>query len=89
MKLWLLRPVDKLPAKDNPWEAWYDSAFGFVVRADSENAARQIANDNAGDENAGRCYDCETPWLNAKYSSCIELTADGDAGCVIVDFVSA
>lgn len=36
MKLWLLRPVVGLDENDNPWWPWYDKAFGFVVRAETE-----------------------------------------------------
>lgn len=37
MRLWELRPIDK---DSGPWEPWYDKAFGFVVRADTEAQAR-------------------------------------------------
>jgi hypothetical protein len=94
MKLWLLRPVDGLPDGDNPWEPWYDKSFGFVVRCESEKEAREIAHENAGDENRGRFLDREiarttSPWLDTKYSTCVELTAEGAPGLVINDFAAA
>jgi hypothetical protein len=94
MKIWLLRPVavDKLPGC-NPWLPWYDKAFGFVVRAESEELARKFAHAEAGAENHyGLIYpnaktDC--PWLDPAYSTCEELLSDGDAGVILRDLWSA
>ena len=86
MKLWLLRPVENpQAAKGNPWEPWYNKAFGFVVRAETEEEARKLADGEAGDENRDVCQ----PWLNAKYSSCVELKVKGEPGVVIRDFAAA
>jgi hypothetical protein len=38
VRLWLLRPVESGSAF---WEPWYDKAFGFVVRAETEEDARK------------------------------------------------
>ena len=84
MKLWLLRPVENLPEGDDPWEPWYDKAFGFVVRAETEDEARSLAHANAGDEKRNR-RSSRQPWLDAKYSTCAELTAEGAAEMVIRD----
>lgn len=94
MKLWLLRPVDKFKKNDNPWNPWYDKAFGFVVRAETEEQARELANDSAGDENRGEFLGNKTsntkqPWKEAKYSTCVELLNDGEASVIIKDFASA
>lgn len=95
MKLWLIRPkTDGLTDADNPWEPWFDKAFGFVVRADTEEQARQLAHEDAGDENRGEFFSRKTantnePWLDAKYSTCEELTPDGEAGVVMQDFHAA
>ena len=93
MKLYILRPVEGL-GNDNPWEPWYDKAFGFVVRADSADQARQFANEDAGDENRGMFLSKKTanttaPWTDEKYSTCEELKADGEAGVVMKDFAAA
>lgn len=96
MKLFLLRPLDGLPEdrSKNPWRPWYDKAFGFVVRAEDESAARALAGGDAGDE-AGRDYNAGTsrerpnPWLDAALSSCVELTPEGAAEVVIRDFAAA
>lgn len=53
MKLWLLRPI-----KD--WIPWYDKSFGFVIRAESEDAAREMADKNRENENAKN----GNPWLD-------------------------
>lgn len=84
MKLWLLRPVDGLANHDNPWNPWYDKAFGSVIRAETETEARALAKAAAGDENRKG-----EPWLDAKYSTCVELTAEGPAEVVMEDFYSA
>jgi len=91
MKLWLLRAQKNLPRGDDPWEPWYDKTFGFVVRAETEKEARKFAHDNAGDENRGRLFSnkaaaTKTPWLEAKYSTCTELSVKGDIGVVLKDF---
>jgi hypothetical protein len=101
MKLWLLRPVDNLPDDANPWEPWYDKAFGFVVRAETEEGARRLATEEAGDEKHGprttsdedldRTYYSRDvkPWEQPSYSTCVELTAEGEPGIIIQDFRSA
>ena len=97
MKLYLLRPREIADERNNPWEPWYDKSFGFVVRAETEADARQIAHENAGDENQEGRYGWQgtdlrypvKPWLHIKYSICEELTADGDAGLIIQDVHAA
>ena len=93
MKLWILRPIDGI-VNDNPWEPWYDKAFGFVVRAENETQARNFAHAEAGDENRGtflnkKISNTKSPWLDKKYSTCEELQADGNKGVVMRDFASA
>ena len=94
MKLWLLEAKANLPTDDNPWEPWYDKSFGFVVRVETEAEAREIAHENAGDENRGEFLSRETaktkqPWKNREYSTCVELTSEGDRGLVLMDFRAA
>ena len=86
MKLWLLRPVESVLKIDrerlNPWHPWYDKSFGFVVRAPTEDMARFIASEKCGAE--GR-----EPWLNAEYSTCVELLPEGAEGMVMEDVANA
>lgn len=94
MKLWLLRPVEGLAKNNDPWEPWYDKAFGFVVRAETEEQARAVAMKEAGDEGhrwgAGFKKRMDVPaWTDAKYSTCVELLPDGPAGVVLRDFAAA
>jgi hypothetical protein len=94
MKLWLLCPVVELDKNDNPWEPWYDKAFGFIVRAETEDEARELAHSSAGDENDGeflsvKIANTDQPWKDAKYSTCTELLPDGEAGVVMQDFHAA
>jgi hypothetical protein len=81
MKLWLLRPIEGL--ENNPWEPWYDKAFGFVVRAETEERAREIANESGGDEKP------KNAWLDSTLSTCNELLPDGEEGLIIEDFHAA
>lgn len=82
MKLWLLRPINE----STHWRPWFDKAFGFVIRAETEAEARKIAQGAGGDET--RNYKSEA-WVDPKFSTCTELTAEGAAGEVIQDYRSA
>lgn len=92
MKLWLLRPIDENKV---PWDPWYDRAFGFVVRAETEEEAREIGDLNGGSElgtimfNADRHAEGRGPWRDSLLSTCEELLPDGDAGVVMRDFAAA
>ena len=60
MKLWLLRPrllsakraaeSEECEDVEWPWDPWYDKAFGFVVRSETEEDARALAAKECGDE---------------------------------------
>lgn len=52
---------------------------GFVIRAPSEDAARVIAAEQAGNSEEG-------VWTDARRSSCEELSAEGEAGVIIDSF---
>jgi len=47
MNLWLLRPSSNLPddRAKNPWIPWYDKCFGMVIRAETEEDARKLADE--------------------------------------------
>jgi hypothetical protein len=60
-------------------EGGYDVACGFVVRAATEERARQIASENARDE--GR-----EVWRSPARSKCEEIAQDGDEEIVLRDF---
>lgn len=85
MKLWLLRPLpDDL--EDTPWDGRYDMVHGFVIRAETEARAREIATANGGDEIRDVKFGTEA-W-SAKWSSCVPLADAGDEGIVLTDFLS-
>lgn len=105
MKLWLLRPrlpegvedeFDLTVYRGSPWNPWYDKAFGFVVRAETEQEARHLVLTKAGDEQR-REYDEEqrhfhiafSPWLDGNLSLCEELMTEGSPDTIMVDFHSA
>lgn len=86
MKLYLLKPIENLEV--DHWDPWYDKAFGFVVRAETEFDARHIANNHCGDEDRDFPPD-ESPWLSAEFSTCTELSADGESEMILRDLHSA
>ena len=80
MKLWLLRPHDDLKSNDNPWGPWFDKLFGLVIRAETEQHAREAAY-----EEITPCNGPENVWTDPKYVTCIELNADGLEEVIIRD----
>lgn len=91
LKLWILRPQEGLSKKDNLWEPWYDRVFGFIVAAETEEQARQLAGKNAGDEHRG-CYKNPpepNPWHEPRYTTCLELVSPKEVGIIMIDFYSA
>ncbi len=73
--LFLLKPV-------RDWEPWYDKAFCFVVRAASEEHARLVASDQAGDEG-------KEVWLDASKTSCKAIDPNGPPEVLCRDMASA
>lgn len=94
MKLWVLRAKEDLgdDPKLNPWHNGWDMAHGFVVRAESEQAARDLIayTGNPIDWNVVilSVYGDEGPdvWLNPTLTECIELTQDGEEEIIMIDF---
>jgi hypothetical protein len=76
MRLWILRPVDE---EMEPWAPWFDCTFGFVIRGESESAARRLAAEQAGDEGG-------QAWLSPDSATCTELQADGSAEFIMSDY---
>lgn len=95
MKLFILQPKPNLPKGDNPWDPWFDKSFGFIIIAETEDEAREIATANCDPEEYLKYYlsekvsDTTTPWIDEKYSTCEELLNDRDKGIIMVDFRSA
>ncbi len=80
MKLWLIQPRPDLP-RDNPWDPWYDKPFGAVIRAETEQQAREIA----AEEVRGNRFGEFPAWLDSQMSDCVELTAEGEPSVIIED----
>jgi hypothetical protein len=74
----MLRPVEGAPE----WTPWYDKAFGVIVRADTEEEARDMASECRGDEG-------KAVWLDESKTTCVELTPDGEKEIIMVDFAAA
>ena len=85
MRLWNLFPSETVDGRASQWSPWYNKAFGFVIRAETEKQARQIATDNSGGESHGGVY----PWMDERYSICEELTQNGVSELVLRDYRSA
>lgn len=82
MEIWLLRPT----ANDHFWRPWYDKAFGFVICAETEKAARGLAQENGGDETC----DGNPAWTDAHYSTCEPLSKHNHkTGVILQDFAAA
>jgi len=64
---------------------WYDSFDSFVVRAQSEDEARQLAQRKIADESRIAA----DFWLNPVFSSCNELHSAGRSEIVLGSFNAA
>ena len=84
-------PVWKLTAIDphaGDFNADFEKAFGFVIRADTEDRARQIATEYGGCEcgfveldHHGRIGG--DPWLEASQTRCECIAEDGPAEVIL------
>jgi len=84
MKTFILRPRRDLDENNNPWEPWYNKSFGFIIRAENEKEAREIAQESGGDETNKK----RKAW-GERYSTCVELEAITDKGVIMQDFAKA
>lgn len=82
MKLFLLRPKSFAP-----FYGEWDRSEGFVIRAESESRARQLAAITTADPE-GPCKQNYEVWINSKYSTCDLLTCDGDECVIMEDYIS-
>jgi hypothetical protein len=71
--LWKLAP-------HNDWKPWFDCMFSCVVRAASEQAARELAHANRGYESTEG-----DGWLDPSITSCERIWPDGDAEVICRD----
>ena len=79
MKLWILKPREVVYGTElDLWKPWYDKAFGYIVRAESEEEARKLGTLGSGIEAA-------EAWLDAKYPTCEELLPEGKSEIVLSD----
>lgn len=74
MKLWLLKPIEE----PDDWDIY----IGFVVRAESELAARMCS---SAVLNRYEVVD-PTDWLDPKQVTCEEVEADGPEGIILDSF---
>jgi len=91
MKFWILEPIDT-ESEDSPWNPWYDKFFGFVVAAETETQARQLAQNSGGRELHDDIPLGQEPrklWLDASMTTCSEIIPSGEARVVMSDLRSA
>jgi hypothetical protein len=84
MTLWHLQAIKR---DKGPWDRWYDTTDAFVIRADSEEEARAMTEEDAGFEvenNKGK-----NPWIDPGLTSCVELPLEGETTVVIYSFNAA
>jgi hypothetical protein len=93
MQLWILRPHPYVLEREaHPWTPPFDKTLGVLVRADGEGEARQLAQTNAGYEGQGvyamlgaaEDETAEDVWLKPEWTSCDELTPEGDSAVIMV-----
>lgn len=87
----MLRPVDaatatkKFPGSDGAVlevKRWtWDCSYGFMIRAESEEDARNMAAAECGDEGP-------ESWTDSDLSTCDIISADGAAEVVMQDFLT-
>ena len=81
MKIWLLRrPKDQPPL--------YDAHFGFIILANVESRARELASRQQGDENDPNLIEA-SPWLDPNRSKATVIGLPFDhivEGVVLADF---
>jgi hypothetical protein len=70
MRLFLLKTLSK--------KVEYDVYDAFLIRAKNEMEARQIAHENRSGEGP--------IWSSNAFSSCVEVSAEGDAEIIISSF---
>ena len=64
--------------------AGWDCNQGFVIRASNEKEARDMAQSKICDEKgASKIF-----WLDDKYSSCSEISLEGDSEIILQDFLA-
>lgn len=81
MSIWALLPIDR--KGKTPWNPYCDKIHGFVISAESESRAREIAAKNGYDENRGMPV---SPWLMPEWSSCEEIGDKTPEGVVLDKF---
>jgi len=91
MKLWLLEGIES-----SGHFGGYDKSHGHVVRAETEEKARELASKAAGDEDWSRCGSSSlhhqnhrhNPWLHPSCTTCIPLLEEGPETVILTDFLA-
>ena len=87
--LWLLKARDTLEYGNDPWSPWYDKTFGMVIRADSEKEAREVGQHKCKHNDECKEGITTEPWIDENYSTCIQLSYEGEKKVILEDFMAA
>ncbi|OWV29802.1 hypothetical protein JI62_10080 [Halomonas campaniensis] len=81
MKIFILNLVQ-------PFNPGHDVTQGMLIRAESEGDARAMADQKtcAEYENNGDWRPRRRPWIDTRLTSCAEMTSEGAAGIIMVDY---
>ena len=86
MKIWKLQPIKGLKGDKDVFNC--DCATGFIIRAETEEAARALAQVSGGDETWA--WEGEKMiWTDSEYVECKEVTAEGKMEVIMRDYWEA
>lgn len=102
MKIFLLKPNKHLNRVNNPWAYYYDMTHSFVIAAETEKEAREIAKDstrypgpfkNYTEEQIKRFHKYNTDlypyyWTNNYYTTCIDLSLVEESGLLVNEYMA-
>lgn len=91
MKLFLLKAIP-------PFDPSYDATHGLLIRAESDQHAREMANEATAfdykklvgkTENGRGIFEpYDHPWLDPERTSCDEVAAEGEPGVLLCDYLA-
>jgi hypothetical protein len=88
MNIYVLEPISI--GKGTPWDPWYDKTFKVIVCAKDETEARELANEEGGNENGHWMGGDEerSVWKDEKLTIC-EIYEPTESEVIVSDHRSA
>lgn len=82
-KIFCLKPID---CSKPPWDRnYYPYMMGFVILANNEEEARNMAHEKGQCENNNG----QSPWLNPILTFCEEIDLNNESRIILSDYLSA